>query len=57
MLVKVLKSMLHIKGDDNREVSGTFMPTLIVKELKFSVEYGRVLTTLTVIKHRISFLV
>ena len=57
MLVKVLKSMLHIKGDDNREVSGTFMPTLIVKELKFSVEYGRVVTTLTIIKHRISFLV
>jgi hypothetical protein len=31
--------------------------TLIIKELKFSVEHGRVVTTLNTIKHQISYLV
>ena len=31
--------------------------TLIVKELKISVEQGRVVTTLNIIKHEISYLV
>jgi hypothetical protein len=42
---------IYNKGVGSRIRSGTFMATLIVKELKISVEHGRVVTTLTIIKH------
>ena len=44
------------KGGDSRKGSGTVMSKLIVNELKISVEQGRVVTTLNIIKHWISYL-
>jgi len=49
--------MFHNKGGGNNENNYTFMSKLIVKELKISVEQGKVITTLNIIKHQISFLV
>ena len=48
---KDTKSMLHRKGGGNREGSGRFMSNTNDKELKISVEQGRVVTTLNIIKH------
>ena len=39
------------------KVSSHLCLALIVKELKIGVEHGRVVTTLNVIKHKISYLV
>ena len=39
------------------KVAAHLCPTLIVKELKISVEHGRVVTTLNIIKHSISYFV
>jgi len=44
--------MLHKKGGGSRKGSGTFMCLrLIVKKSKMSVEHGRVVTTIIIIKH------
>ena len=40
-----------------RKIATYLCLTLITKELKILVEHGRVVTTLNVIKHRISYLV
>ena len=37
------------------KVAGNLCPTLITNELKISVEQGRMITTLNIIKHYISF--
>ena len=44
------------KGGGGRKVAAHLCLTLIVKELKVSVEHGRVVTTLNRIKHHISYL-
>jgi hypothetical protein len=51
------KSMLHVKGGGNREGSGTVMSNTKCQELKIRVEECRVVTTLNIIKHEISYLV
>jgi hypothetical protein len=39
------------KGHGSRKVVAHFCSTLIIKDLKFSVEHDRVVTTLNTIKH------
>ena len=46
-----MKYMFHMKGGDSRESSGTFMSNTNYQELKISVEQGKVVTTLNIIKH------
>jgi len=48
---KHMKSMLHRKGGDSKEGSGTFMSNTNCQEIKISVEHGRVVTTLNTMKH------
>ena len=55
VLIRIWKKWYN-KGGDSRKGSGTFMSKLIVNELKISVEQGRVVTTLNIIKHWISYL-
>jgi len=43
-----MKSMLHKKESGNTFMSNT---TVVIKELKISVELGKVVTTLNIIKH------
>ena len=45
------------KEGSSREGSSTLCLTLIIKELIISVEHSRVVTTLNIIKHQISYLV
>ena len=42
---------MYNKGGGSREVATHLYLTLIVKELKISVEQGSVVTTLNIIKH------
>jgi ribose 5-phosphate isomerase len=55
------KNLTMIKGEGACMVVGKVVAhlclTLIIKELKFSVEHDRVITTLNTIKHQISYLV
>ena len=56
----VNKDMKKYYNNDNRRLYTnilTYILTLIIKELKISVEQGRVVTTLNIIKHQISYLV
>jgi hypothetical protein len=46
---KDMKSMLHGKGGDNKEISDKLYLTLVVKKLNFSGEQGRVITTLNIL--------
>ena len=52
----VSKDMRKRFNNDKRRIP-TYLLTLIVKKLKVSVEQGRVVTTLNVSKHQISYLV
>ena len=49
VLVRIWKNIYN-KGGGNREVAAHLCLTLIVKELKISVEHGRVVTTLDIMK-------
>ena len=56
---KDMKSTLHRKGGGCREGSGTFIYNINCQGIEnyCSVEQGKVVTTLNIIKHQISFLV
>jgi hypothetical protein len=49
--------MLHGKGGGSREGRGTFISYTNYQGIENSVEQGRVVITLNIIKHHISFLV
>ena len=52
-----MKNIDIIREVDVGKVATHLCLSLIVKELKISVEHGRVVTTLNIIKHKISYFV
>ena len=56
VLVKIWKEVYN-KGGDNMEGSGIFMSHTYCQGIEISVKQGRVVTTLNIIKHKISHLV
>jgi len=50
-ITSLVESMLRKKGGGNREGNDTFMSNTNCQDLKISVEHGRMITTLNIIKH------